>query len=332
MHSHFGMGAPAVATAFSSRRSDLTRYFLTRPVFRLRSGLTVLAVACLGLTATQCNYAHLDCRAEDPGCSNGALLTLLHFALPVPVVYWGDTSNNTLYRLEDGSSNPAILWDLGTPPRRFGFEENGNTLYFAGSFGNEVYDLNLSTGTTNLLTGTPSDIKSVVVVENEGKIYLSDNGSGQVDSVDLDGNNYSLIYNPGSNRGMDIDEENDFHYVAESSQILRFNSDGTGSVIVVGATGAVNDLELDSAEGKLYWVDRSSNEVRSANIDGSNEQLIYSGLNTPEGIAFHPASPHLYICNGGDSEVIRIGKDGSEPLVIASAMNCEDIDFAPVLE
>ncbi|MCB1165729.1 MAG: hypothetical protein KDK33_06230, partial [Leptospiraceae bacterium] len=286
-------------------------------------------IATASLSLTSCQPARLDCRFEDPGCSDSALLAMLQVLTSPLYLYWGDMNTNTIYRLEDGSETYESFLNLGAIPYRFGFTSDAKTLFVSN--GTAVYSVTMSDKSYSQISNVFSDVNSLVVVEKEGKIYYSDNGSGQVDTTNLDGSGYANVHNPGSNGGMDIDEINDFQYIANSSQIVRYNMDGSGATTVVSSTGLnVNDVELDDAGQRLFWVDQSNGELRRANIDGSNEQLLVSSIGSGTGVAFHPSSPYLYYCDAGIQSIVRTLRDGSSPLIVATAMACRDVDFAPV--
>lgn len=281
------------------------------------------------LSLTSCQRARLNCRFEDPGCSDSGLLAMLQI-LSVPLyVYWGDMNTNTIYRVKDGAESPETFLNLGAIPYRFAFTSDAQTLFVANS--TTVYSVTISDKSYSQISNVFSDVNSLVVVEKLSKIYYSDNGSGQVDTTNLDGSGYANVHNPGSNGGMDIDEINDFQYIANSSQIVRYNMDGSGATAVVGTTGAaVEDIELDNIGQRIFWVDRTNGEMRRADVDGSNETLLVSSIGSARGVAFHPSSPYLYYCDAGIQSIVRTLRDGSSPLIIATAMACRDVDFAPV--
>lgn len=295
---------------------------------RIQALMVVLMVNFSGTGS--CINADLTCRLEDPTCSDLALIAWFTVSPSVPPVIWGDVTSNDLYQIRDSEEEPSALFNIGTPPRRLAFADDGVYLYINGGIGNELHRVLTEDGTTTLLNNGSSDVFSLVVVEDEGKIYLSDNGSGQINSVNLDGTNLSLVYAPANNMGMDIDEINQFQYVVNNNQIARFNMDGSGETIIIAGTGNIEDLEIDPDEQKLYWVDLTNGEVRSAGIDGSNEQLLYSGLSLPSGIAVHPSSSYLYICDTGTNEVLRMLRDGTMSVQIAASVDCLDIDFSPL--
>ena len=67
---------------------------------------------------------------------------------------------------------------------------------------------------------------------------------------------------------------------ANDGSIMRANLDGTNLTTIVppGGTFTPKQLQLDKANGKLYWCDREGMRVMRANLDGSEiETLIESG-------------------------------------------------------
>ena len=63
----------------------------------------------------------------------------------------------------------------------------------------------------------------------------------------------------------------------DQSRIVRSTVDGESmEVLVEGAFGLV--LELDTQQGKMYWVE-DHNRIRRANLNGSDVELLVAGLN-----------------------------------------------------
>lgn len=228
--------------------------------------------------------------------------------------------------MDDGLVTASPLTGVPTLPRELSFSTDGRTLWMANA--GQVFRVSMVNGTSTLISSSLSDVMDLVAVEDQGTIYYSDNGSGQIYRTDLSGGNYSNVFAPGSNEAMDLDAGNNHLYMVDNSQLKRFNLDGTGEIVLVASVGITFDLELDLAAGKIYWGDASVGEIHSANLDGSNEQILLSGLASPRGIALDPASPYIYFCDWGNQSITRILRDGSEPTMISSGYQCQDIDFA----
>ncbi|HBS06202.1 MAG TPA: hypothetical protein DEA96_14635 [Leptospiraceae bacterium] len=284
----------------------------------------LIVFSMLPITGTCGDFQRL-CRSDDPGCSETSLLTFLTLA-SLRAVYWGDITNSLLYKMDDGTMTATPRIGVPSLPRELSFSADGRTLWMAN--GAQVLRISMVDGANTTITSSPSDVMDLVVLEEEGIIYYSDNGSGQIDTTDLSGGNYTTVFGPGSNEAMDLDAENEHLYMVDNNQLKRFNFDGTGEIVLVASVGLTFDLELDLAAGKIYWADGTSSEIHSANLDGSNEQVLISGLSSPRGIAVSPASPYIYFCDFGNQAITRILRDGTDPVVVSSGYQCQDVDFA----
>jgi hypothetical protein len=112
--------------------------------------------------------------------------------------------------------------------------------------------------------------------------------------------------------------------------IQRVNADGTGLEMIYSRPssdqGGVDDLELDLAGGKIYWLENSLTigpavSILRSNLDGtSSERLVSVGGTqdtTPRGIAVDPAGGKIYwtesgFCSSGaKGRIRRANLDGS---------------------
>ncbi|MCH7940201.1 MAG: choice-of-anchor D domain-containing protein, partial [Candidatus Marinimicrobia bacterium] len=93
-------------------------------------------------------------------------------------------------------------------------------------------------------------------------------------------------------------------------------------------TGLVKpfSIELDVANGKMYWTDFGTNKVQRANLDGTGvEDLITSGLTEPRGLDLDLSAGKLYFV---DSTVIRranLDGTGLEPIITSGIGTSRDI-------
>ena len=104
----------------------------------------------------------MDCRLEDPGCSDNALLVLLDLqARQVPLaIYRGDMNTNNIYRLKEGSTQPETVVNLGTSPLRLAFTSDGQTLFATDA--TTVYSVSIETGSSVQISNVFFDISSLV--------------------------------------------------------------------------------------------------------------------------------------------------------------------------
>ncbi len=137
-------------------------------------------------------------------------------------------------------------------------------------------------------------------------------------------------------------ESRDAHTIAKvywtdftDKVIYRANEDGTGIQSIVSATETPFDIEIDTVNDRIYWVEASGNyffggdlgSLYSADLDGSNKTQLLSGLKFPTGIALDNANGHVYLTLDTTTtnttaapyvnEIVRYDLDGSNPLTIA---------------
>jgi DNA-binding beta-propeller fold protein YncE len=122
-----------------------------------------------------------------------------------------------------------------------------------------------------------------------GRLFFLDLGGGRVMSVNPDGSDLKTLVSEGRHLpdGLVVDVEAGHMYwtnmgnpSANDGSIMRANLDGTNLTTIVppGGTFTPKQLQLDKANGKLYWCDREGMRVMRANLDGSEiETLIESG-------------------------------------------------------
>jgi low density lipoprotein receptor-related protein 5/6 len=75
--------------------------------------------------------------------------------------------------------------------------------------------------------------------------------------------------------------------------------------VVVAGTSFIGDVALDLDAGKIYWSDRSDNDIKRADLSGDNEEIIVSGLNTPRGIALDVNASKIYWVDSGTEKIQR---------------------------
>jgi sugar lactone lactonase YvrE len=122
-----------------------------------------------------------------------------------------------------------------------------------------------------------------------GRLFFLDLGAGRILSVNPDGSDLKTLINEGRRLpdGIVVDVAAGHIYFtnmgnpsANDGSIERANLDGTNLMNVVppGGTHTPKQLQLDKANGKLYWSDREGMRVMRANLNGSDiETLIETG-------------------------------------------------------
>ena len=163
-------------------------------------------------------------------------------------VYWGDITNSLLYRVDDGLVTATPLVGMPSLPRELAISSDGQTLWMANA--GQVFRISMANGSSAVISSSLSDVMDLVALEEQGTIYYSDNGSGQIDATDLNGGNYTTVFGPGSNEAMDLDVGNSHLYMVDNSQLKRFNFDGTGEIVLVASVGSLSTWSWIYRRGK----------------------------------------------------------------------------------
>jgi DNA-binding beta-propeller fold protein YncE len=122
-----------------------------------------------------------------------------------------------------------------------------------------------------------------------GRLFVLDLSGGRVLSLNPDGSDLKTIVSEGRRHpdGVVVDVAAGHVYWtnmgnpnANDGNIERADLDGGNLTIIVplGGTFTPKQLQLDKANGRLYWSDREGMRIMRSNLDGSNiETLVQTG-------------------------------------------------------
>jgi DNA-binding beta-propeller fold protein YncE len=231
-------------------------------------------------------------------------------------IYWSDTgllspnrSVNHIKRANvDGSNVQTVLTTTNNGFAGIAFDAAHGYLY--GGDTHFIFRTNLDgTGRVNLApitgVGGASDVELDLV---HGKIYWGTAAAipTQVFRASLDGSNVQTLFTSSSFNveGLAIDPGRGKLYYAIADTIMVSNLDGSGQSVFksLPAGSGPFDVEIDPANGKLYWNQYAPNDpsqrlLRRANLDGTGgiEDLLSGGSNLiNNGINFDPVDQRLY--------------------------------------
>ncbi len=132
----------------------------------------------------------------------------------------------------------------------------------------------------------------------------------RLDSLDLSHNRLSGSLGPGLVK-----------LFRQNPVVVDFT--GNGMICVAESPFAFGDVPPcdppPPPEGRIYWTDLGSGDIRRADLDGgSNIQIVIDGGGSPEGIALDPAAGKMYWTkwNGAVGKIQRSDLDGSNPETI----------------
>ncbi|MDE0009625.1 MAG: T9SS type A sorting domain-containing protein [Candidatus Poribacteria bacterium] len=114
-------------------------------------------------------------------------------------------------------------------------------------------------------------------------------------------------------------------YWVDTSKSTLHRLIGTNIENIVPSAVRVIDLDLDSKNEKMYWIEQTGNHtsnLKRANLDGTNVELIKNLNSLPQSIALDPTNHKIYITTY-QGNMQRINTDGSnfQPNLITRIKN-----------
>lgn len=99
---------------------------------------------------------------------------------------------------------------------------------------------------------------------------------------------------------------------------------GGGSAAVPNTSDNVYDVSISG--GRVFWVNGSGGQLKSANLDGSDAQVVMTGLNFP--VAVQATDSFLYWTEYFTGQLRRANLDGSGAVsLISSGLDLSPFDF-----
>ena len=143
------------------------------------------------------------------------------------------------------------------------------------------------------------------------------------------------------------------------NRIYRANADGSSKQLIHSTADVPFDIEVDSVNGKLYWIEannhydntRELGSLVRANLDGTGRAVLKSGIKFPTGLALDLDSGYIYVSSDhtGDNdtspyvnEILRFNLDGTGQQTVVSGVSGSavpdrmiaptDVEFDPVTD
>lgn len=86
-----------------------------------------------------------------------------------------------------------------------------------------------------------------------------------------------------------------------------------------------NVYDVSVAGGRVYWVNGSGGQLKSANLDGTDAQVVMTGLNFP--VAVQATGGHLYWTEYFTRQLRRANLDGSGAVTLITGLDFSPFDF-----
>jgi len=237
------------------------------------------------------------------------------FRIPPPPankMYWTDVISDEIGRADLDGSNPEILVDTGlSAPEGVALAPSIGKMYWTDQGTDKVQRANLNgTSVEDIVTAGLSAPFSIVVDEPSGKIYWTDQGTDKIQRADLDGSNVEDLVSVTNPIGIALDPTGAKMYWTVSSKVQRADLDGSNAEDLVTGLSGAERIAVDSAAGKMYWAEGTTDKIRRADLDGSNvEDVVATGIDFPIGIAVDAAAGKIYWTV--NTEIQRSNLDGT---------------------
>ena len=211
-------------------------------------------------------------------------------------VYWAEQTGNhsgSVWRANLNGTNPELVRELTTAPRRIALDTANGKLYLTNSRGKmQQMNLNGSGFQPNLIVNLDSP-RGIAIDTAGGKVYWTEqtgNHSGSIQRANLDGSNAQSVRElTSAPQGLALDTANGKLYLTNSrGKVQQMNLNGSGfQPNLIVNLNAPQDIAIDTAGGKVYWTEEG--KIRRANLDGSSRQDVATGIGTPISIALDAA-------------------------------------------
>ena len=261
----------------------------------------------------------------------------------VPTLYWLDINANRVMRSQDFMTGEAIVTRTGTAPDGVAVDVAGGKVYWTnmgsllGTGGGTLQRANLDgTGVETIVpAGMPRTPKQMQLDLVNGKLYFCDREGAKVWRANLDGSGLEAIVSEHDFDqlvGIALDVPGGKFYFSDRNRrlILRANIEmpagQTGAdrtdieqMLVFGSGAMPIDLDIDHANGFVYWTDRQLATVNRAGLEipagetamnRSDAETLVTGVVDAIGLSLDVANDKMYFAELG-GQVSEAALDGS---------------------
>ncbi|CAH0730104.1 unnamed protein product, partial [Brenthis ino] len=193
-------------------------------------------------------------------------------------------------RLELGGRSAATLANASAAAG-LDYHYRRNRLFWSDSKTRKIHSQPL-----DALAGVPSLAASDVSVAGSwtpvalavdwvgDKLYVADAMGQKIDVFELDGRWHAVVLGSNLTNPADIalDPTLGLMFVADSSQIIRANMDGTHAKSIVSeATYKASGISVDTISRRIFWCDSLLDYIETVDYDGNYRFLVLRGQQVP---------------------------------------------------
>lgn len=211
-------------------------------------------------------------------------------------IYYGNISTNQIYRVNLDGTGTELLVDA--PAGRaitIEIDAVNDRIYWVGS--SSIYRSFGDGSGVELLVTSLTGASGLDLDVAGGRMYFTEQSAGRIKSANLDGSDVQTLINSGLTSPVEIAVDpagGKFYFTQFNGLVRRANLDGSGleDIYTLGANCA--GIQLDLADGKVYFSDTSPDEILRMNLDGSSLESV---ANVANAYRFF-LSPFSADCNG----------------------------------
>ncbi|KAL4708620.1 hypothetical protein ACJJTC_001059, partial [Scirpophaga incertulas] len=147
------------------------------------------------------------------------------------------------------------------------------------------------------------------------KLYVADAAGQKVDVFELDGRWHAVALSANLTSPADIalDPTTGYMFVADSTQIIRANMDGTHTKAIVSeAAYKASGIAVDIIAKRVFWCDTLLDYIETVDYDGERRVLVLRGQQVPSPARLALFEDRVYWSDGTKQGVSSVGKyDGA---------------------
>ncbi|CAH1155627.1 unnamed protein product [Phaedon cochleariae] len=143
------------------------------------------------------------------------------------------------------------------------------------------------------------------------KLYVADSIGQKIDIFELQGKLHAIVLgsNLSSPADLALDPTIGYMFVADGSQVLRANMDGTKSVSIVSeAAYKASGISVDIITQRVYWCDSLLDYIETVDYDGQKRFLVVRGQQVPSPSRLTIFESRIYWSDGTKQGVMSIDK------------------------
>ena len=212
-------------------------------------------------------------------------------------------------RIETGNTDGTdlnVLLDFEGSSSGLAIHPVTNDIYFTNEPKEAILKLDYVTQNVDTIITGLQRPEQIAIDPVNGKIYWTDPGLDEIQRADLDGSNVDVIHEvPALNpKAVYYDTLNhELYFTRQSGIIGKINASTLNIDTIIMVTGLLEDMEVDMADGKIYWSNRGAADgtIQRCNLDGSSMEDVVTGLKAPYGIALDKPNGKIYWSDWGGS-------------------------------